>query len=178
MSLPSWVQPIETKPAPMPLLRVQAFVNTWEDDTGVDDLGDWLGRGGLGTDPATAADVAMAVRVREGIRAMLVANAGGGDPAATDLAPLRQVAADHPPALSVDDDGRVSVDVGGTAVGAALGRLLVVIRDAQVDGSWARLKACANCRWAFFDRSHSRRGRWCDMAVCGNRVKNRNYRRR
>jgi predicted RNA-binding Zn ribbon-like protein len=27
-------------------------------------------------------------------------------------------------------------------------------------------------------RSHSRRGRWCDMAVCGNRMKNRGVRSR
>jgi predicted RNA-binding Zn ribbon-like protein len=39
---------------------------------------------------------------------------------------------------------------------------------------------CANdeCRWAFYDRSHSRRGAWCDMATCGNLIKNRNLRAR
>ena len=59
-------------------------------------------------------------------------------------------------------------------------RLLVVIRDAQQDGSWARLKICGNpdCQWAFFDRSHSRQGSWCDMSSCGNLIKNRNLRAR
>jgi predicted RNA-binding Zn ribbon-like protein len=33
-------------------------------------------------------------------------------------------------------------------------------------------------RWAFFDRSHARRGTWCDMAACGNMIKNRNFRAR
>jgi predicted RNA-binding Zn ribbon-like protein len=58
--------------------------------------------------------------------------------------------------------------------------LLLSIRDAQADGSWDRLKLCGNpdCRWAFYDRSHSRRGSWCDMASCGNRLKNRNLRAR
>ena len=58
--------------------------------------------------------------------------------------------------------------------------LLMVIRDGQRDGTWQRLKACGNpdCRWAFYDRSHSRAGAWCDMATCGNRIKNRRLRQR
>ena len=63
--------------------------------------------------------------------------------------------------------------------GSLLG-LLLVIRDAQRDGTWDRLKICGNhdCRRAFYDRSHSRRGAWCDMASCGNLIKNRNLRAR
>jgi predicted RNA-binding Zn ribbon-like protein len=55
-----------------------------------------------------------------------------------------------------------------------------VIRDAQRAGTWRRLKACGNpdCRWAFYDRSHSQAGAWCDMATCGNRIKNRKLRQR
>jgi predicted RNA-binding Zn ribbon-like protein len=58
--------------------------------------------------------------------------------------------------------------------------LLLIIRDAQRDGSWDRLKACRNpdCHWAYYDRSHAARGAWCDMAVCGNRMKNRTLRSR
>jgi predicted RNA-binding Zn ribbon-like protein len=59
-------------------------------------------------------------------------------------------------------------------------RLLLIIRDGQQDGTWPRLKVCRNdeCQWAFYDRSNSRRGAWCDMAVCGNVIKNRNLRAR
>ena len=32
MALPLWVPGEETKPAPMPLLLVQSFVNTWDGD--------------------------------------------------------------------------------------------------------------------------------------------------
>ena len=48
-----WVPEAETKPAPMPLLVVQSFVNTWEGDSGIDLLGDpdsaarWLQDAGL-----------------------------------------------------------------------------------------------------------------------------------
>ena len=67
----------------------------------------------------------------------------------------------------------------GRVAGGLLG-LLLIIRDAQADGSWDRLKLCSNpdCRWAIYDRSHSRRGQWCDMTTCGNRIKNRNLRAR
>ena len=63
---------------------------------------------------------------------------------------------------------------------AGLLTLLLAIRDAQRNDTWQRLKACGNpdCRWAFYDRSHSRAGAWCDMATCGNRVKNRRLRQR
>ena len=41
-----------------------------------------------------------------------------------------------------------------------------------------RLKICGNCGWLFLDRSKNRSRIWCDMAVCGNRIKaNRHYRR-
>ena len=78
--------------------------------------------------------------------------------------------------------GQVSLETeapAGRVAGGLLG-LLLIIRDAQADGSWDRFKLCGNpdCRWAFYDRSHSRRGAWCDMASCGNRLKNRNLRAR
>jgi predicted RNA-binding Zn ribbon-like protein len=42
-----------------------------------------------------------------------------------------------------------------------------------------RMKICGNCGWLFIDRSKNRSRTWCDMAVCGNRVKaNRHYRRK
>jgi hypothetical protein len=76
--------------------------------------------------------------------------------------------------------GTVELESGGDHGYGPLARLLLIIRDAQRDGTWARLKACRNpdCRWAYYDRSHAGRGAWCDMAVCGNRIKNRNLRSR
>ncbi|MFB9951168.1 CGNR zinc finger domain-containing protein [Rhizobium puerariae] len=47
------------------------------------------------------------------------------------------------------------------------------------DEETARLKICGNCGWLFVDRSRNRSRTWCDMSVCGNRVKaNRHYHRR
>jgi predicted RNA-binding Zn ribbon-like protein len=189
MTMPSWVPDEEIKPAPMPLLLVQSFVNTWDGDHGSDLLldpavaHDWLTRAGLwhaGRAPEPA-ELHLARGVREGIRAVLVANGGGPRPAPSDLQPLRAVGQAFRPVLQVGTGGQVSLSPEpADQPDAGLLALLLVIRDAQRDGTWQRLKACGNpdCRWAFYDRSHSRAGAWCDMATCGNRIKNRRLRQR
>jgi predicted RNA-binding Zn ribbon-like protein len=189
MTVLPWVPGEEAKPAPMPLLLVQSFVNTWDGDHGSDLLldpaaaRDWLTAAGLWSAQRTPepAELHLARGVREGIRALLVANSGGPRPAPGDLQPLQAVAQASRPALEVGPWGQVSLspEPAGQA-DAGLLALLLVIRDAQRDGIWSRLKACGNpdCRWAFYDRSHSRAGTWCDMATCGNRIKNRNLRQR
>jgi predicted RNA-binding Zn ribbon-like protein len=197
MTLPTWVPATERKPAPAPLLLVQAFVNTRNLDLGTDLLADagaasrWLAEAGLlelqGT--ATAAELRVARDVREGIRALLASNDGTPSPGAggedssgdDDLRALRAVMHDSRLRLALGSDGRIELasdPVRGLMPG--LLSLLLIIRDAQHDSTWSRLKICSNqdCRWAFFDRSHSRQGAWCDMASCGNLIKNRNLRAR
>jgi len=46
--------------------------------------------------------------------------------------------------------------------------------------SAARIKTCPahDCGWKFVDQSKNRSRRWCDMAVCGNLAKTRQYRAR
>jgi predicted RNA-binding Zn ribbon-like protein len=189
MSLPAWVAPGETKPAPLPLLLVQAFVNTFEADTDTDLLREpdtarrWFAAAGLaGAAPAIGYEQLHRAReVRESIRCVLAENAGGRAPGACDLEPLRAAAGTCAPRFEIDPSGRVQVEPSpdpGSEI--AWTRLLLVIRDAQTDGTWQHLKACENheCGWAFYDRSRGRRGRWCEMSVCGNRMKNRSLRAR
>src|SRR5919107_902843 len=59
-------------------------------------------------------------------------------------------------------------------------RLLAEVIWAEAEGKWERLKACRNegCRWAFYDASKNRSGRWCNMDICGARHKMRTYRER
>jgi predicted RNA-binding Zn ribbon-like protein len=189
MTIPSWVPGQETKPAPMPLLLVQSFVNTWDGDYGSDLLlepataRDWLTKAGLwnADRPPTPAELDLARHVRENIRAMLVANGGGPPPAPGDLQAVEAITTAARPALHIGPGGQVSLAPQSPGrLEAGLLTLLLVIRDAQRDGTWHRLKACGNpdCRWAFYDRSHSRAGAWCDMATCGNRIKNRRLRQR
>jgi predicted RNA-binding Zn ribbon-like protein len=183
VELPNWVPDEETKPAPMPLLVLQSFVNTWEGDSNVDLLADpvagprWLRQVGLAHGPEV--DLARAREIRECIRALLVRNGAGEPPEHIDPVPLRALADAADMRVVVREDGSVDVQTGEDDQ-AALATLLLIIRDAQRDGSWSRLKACRNpdCHWAYYDRSHAGRGAWCDMAVCGNRMKNRNLRSR
>jgi predicted RNA-binding Zn ribbon-like protein len=171
----------------MPLLLVQAFVNTWDGDHGSDLLLEpetargWLTEAGLWQGSLQPADLYLARSVREGIRALLWAHNGGPDPAPADLQSLRALTQDSRLQLHVAPDGQISLGAeAGDRLDTQLLRLLLMIRDAQRDGTWNRLKACHNpeCRWAFYDRSHSAAGTWCDMAACGNRIKNRRLRER
>jgi predicted RNA-binding Zn ribbon-like protein len=185
--LPSWYPGTsETKPAPMPLLRVQGFVNTrdLEDATDVLDVPEtareWLVEAGLldGASELSTADLERARAVREAIRALIV---GGGPASDAALEPIRQLAASHRAQLSLAEDGAISLE-NSRRVGLddGLFELLLIIHRAQQDGTWTRLKICANdeCQWAFFDRSRNQQGNWCNMAVCGNRLKNRQLRAR
>jgi predicted RNA-binding Zn ribbon-like protein len=185
MTLPPWVPGIEDKPGPMPLLLVQSFVNTLDRDNGTDELAGsgsaaaWLTLAGLIPDGTaiTASDLELTREVRESIRDLI----GRDRLTPTQLRPLGTVLAQAQPPLDVTPDGqvRLGAEQPGT-LADGLVRLLLIIRDAQADGTWDRLRLCANpdCRWAFYDRSHSRRGQWCDMTTCGNRIKNRNLRAR
>jgi predicted RNA-binding Zn ribbon-like protein len=189
VSLPPWVPHIETKPAPMPLLLVQAFVNTYEADADTDLLREpepasgWLTSAGLLAPEATLGHDALALAraVRENIRALLVANTHGTRVEPADLEPLATLARRCQPRLRLTTTGDVQLEAApDPGLDEAWLRLLLIIRDAQLDRTWRRLKACGNdaCGWAFYDRSHSRRGRWCDMSTCGNRMKNRDLRAR
>lgn len=189
--LPTWVPDIETKPAPGDLLLLQAFVNTFEGDTAVDLLSEtasantWLHDSGLvaaGTDLDDASLLRLR-EMREALRSLLVHNAGFGEPSSANLALLNKSAKGSTIGLRIDahDQCWVQAEPAGTdPVGIAVARLVLIIRDAQREGTWERLKACSRseCRWAYYDRSHSQKGRWCDMATCGNRVKNQMLRSR
>jgi predicted RNA-binding Zn ribbon-like protein len=183
-----WASEAESKPAPEPLVRIQALVNTVELPEGPDRLADpadarpWLVNSGLLGPEADLrpADLARVRGVREGLRAMLVHNAGGPAPTANALAPLQEVASEGRAHAELSEHGEVLLSATGDSVSARLIVLLLVIRDAQRDGTWARLKAWGNdeCQWAFYDRSRNHGGTWCEMSSCGNKLKNREFRAR
>lgn len=183
-----WPGDSETKPAPEPLSRIQALVNTVELPDGADRLADtadatpWLvGNGLLGDgESPTDAELRLVREVREALRTLLVHNAGGPPPDTKSLYTLRRVAAGGAIRAEIADGDTVELFAAGDTVAERLVELLLVMRDAQRDGTWARLKACANdeCAWAFYDRSRNHGGTWCDMADCGNKLKNREFRAR
>lgn len=154
---------------------VREFVNTYDVEGGVEalpntaDLAAWYRYAGLPDEPA---ELAAAVELREAIRELLV----GGDGVVSPAAAATVDAVAHRVRLRP-----TFMPAGLTFVGdGPLGGILVIIAQAMADQSWARLKVCSSdtCRWAFYDCSRSGQGRWCSMAVCGNRRKARAYRAR
>lgn len=153
------------KSAPEPLRRVQLFVNSIDVHNGVEWLPDWLGEHGLRGEEERAREL------REAVRSLVLAN--NGLPLAADmLETFNRAAARVRPSLDRERRLRFAAD------GDALDRIVAAVLDAIVDGTWTRLKACRNCRWAFYDYSPNRSATWCSMKLCGNRTKTRSYRRR
>ncbi|MEO6059237.1 MAG: CGNR zinc finger domain-containing protein [Candidatus Limnocylindria bacterium] len=174
-----------SQPAPGRLEAVRAFINTADLEDGTDEIGSpaslaaWLTRNGLMIRGrrVTAQDHGMALELREALRDLLDGNAGR--PVPTDATVrLDRIAASVPLRLSFAGGIHIEPEPGGG--GPALGRLLAAVHEAAADGSWERLKVCGNdeCRWAFYDTSRNRSGAWCTMAICGNRMKGRAFRRR
>jgi predicted RNA-binding Zn ribbon-like protein len=187
----------EAGATPPPLGLVEDFVNTRSVEFGSDDLATadglraWLDARGLlvsGAD-VTSSERSRAVRLREGLRALIAASQGalpapalasadGVDPAALDdlaglarALPLVLDVSSRPPRLTSDSPGTVD---------AALATLLGAVAEAVADGTWARFKVCREpgCRWAYYDHSRNRSRAWCSMETCGNRAKARAFRKR
>ncbi|MCF3960637.1 CGNR zinc finger domain-containing protein [Streptomyces fuscigenes] len=155
--------------APEGLRLIEDLVNTRDVEDGTDALDSPEGRRPYGL---AAAAVPEAKRLREALRAALLAHAGHGSAEELD-------------ALLANVTLRVRVDAAGTAAVTASGgdlraRVAQAVATASLDGTWQRLKACEadTCQWAFYDRSPAGRRRWCSMSVCGARNKMRTYRAR
>jgi predicted RNA-binding Zn ribbon-like protein len=172
--------------APGELELVRQFVNTNDVDDGIEHLAspaqlrDWLSEHGLDA-PADlgSRDVDRAIELREALRALLLANSG--EPLERDaLSNLNDSAARIKLLVRFDPNGGSALAPQGTGVDAALGAILAIVHRSMTEGTWPRLKACRadTCQWAFYDTSRNRSAHWCTMAVCGNRAKARNYRKR
>ena len=173
-------------PAPGELELVREFVNTLDLEDGEEQLASaealaaWLAEHGLDPDPRpSASDLDRTIRVREAVRGLLLANNGRPLPADA-AAELESAAARVSVRVDVDADGRVALSPSGGGADGLIGRLLGIVARTQVEGTWARLKACPDetCAWAFYDESRNSSRTWCSMAECGNRAKTRRYRTR
>ena len=172
---------------PGELGHVQAFVNSRDIEDGVerfdtpDALRDWFAERGWLAPGATLSDpdLRQAIEVRESLRSLLLSNNGHAlDEGAVDT--LNAAAKSAEMLVRFDKSGAGDLAPARSGVDGALGRLLAVVFRSMAEGTWPRLKACAEhgCLYAFYDHSRNRSGTWCDMAVCGNRAKARTYRKR
>jgi predicted RNA-binding Zn ribbon-like protein len=174
--------------APGRLETVRRFVNTRDIEAGIDaiaaprQLAAWLREADLLEPPAqlTPVQVRQAIVLREALREALTANHAGRLMPADTLAVLNDVAERAQITLTITADSGWVARPRAAGVDGALGALVVVVADAIADGTWERLKVCGKqaCRWAFYDHSRARSGKWCSMRVCGNRAKQQAWRAR
>jgi predicted RNA-binding Zn ribbon-like protein len=168
---------------PAPIAVVRDFVNTTDHETGADELttraelSRYLVREGLlgSRARATEDDLALARRLRAGLRSALAANHDGATEALPELA---RAVRELPVALDWTEAGPVLLPAAG-GVRGALARIGLAAQEAASEGSWWRLKVCAHdeCRWAYYDHSKNKSRTWCEYG-CGNVVKTRAYRAR
>jgi predicted RNA-binding Zn ribbon-like protein len=172
--------------APGELETLRAFTNTYDPDEGQDHLADaaglarWLAEHGFlqPGEEVAAADLWRARRLRSAFQRLAVANHDGvPDPMAAEQ--VGALAGECHLVVRLGPDGAPRLEPAAGGAGGALARLLAIFYTAAVDGTWPRLKVCGNdtCRWAFYDATKNRSGRFCCTA-CGNAVNARAYRRR
>lgn len=172
--------------APGDLELVRGFANTLDVEVGTDELSDedrfsaWLRKCGLDAGSRIdSKDLDLARRTRDALRALLEENSGA-EPDASAYETLSEAGERAGFTLRFGGGPEVTLVPSAGGVPGALGVVLSAVSDAVAGGTFERLKICRNeeCAWAFYDRAKNRSGKWCDMSVCGNRVKARNYRRR
>lgn len=178
---------VSSDTVPFGLELVIDFVNTRDLEAGTDvlaspdDLRAWLSGHGLvvSPGPVDTPELSAATELREALRSAMLAH-NGGPPADEAAATLERIARQGALSVGFRADGGVEVTARAPGWAGVLAGLLVPVVEASLDGAWERVKACRadDCLWAFYDSSRNRSGRWCEMAVCGNRTKVRTYRNR
>jgi predicted RNA-binding Zn ribbon-like protein len=171
--------------APEDLEIVRDFVNTLDVVPGAEeiedpaDLASWIADHRLAPAPLTLTDedLARAKSLREALRAFLLANAGF--PTSPKAAEAFDAAAGSASLCArAGGEGRLELlPVDEEGLDHAVGRLISIVYAAQRDGSWLRLKVCAECSWALYDRTKNRSAAWCG-SQCGARARSRRYRER
>jgi predicted RNA-binding Zn ribbon-like protein len=171
--------------APGDLELVRDFVNTLDVLPGTEeiedpvDLASWLAEHRLVPTPSalTDEDLARARSLREALRTFLLANAGF--PLALEAAEAFDDAVGSARFRArADEAGRIELlPADADGLDHAIGRLVSIVFAAQQDGTWPRLKACAECGWALYDRTKNLSAAWCG-SQCGARVRSRRYRER
>jgi predicted RNA-binding Zn ribbon-like protein len=172
--------------APGRLKLVQDFVNTADLEATEDDwtapgaFEKWAGDKGLPVPAKVSPEELDWVRsVREALRVTIEVN-NGHDPDPEAARVLDEAGERARFAICFDMSCSCRLEARAEGVDATIGAVLVEVYAAMENGTWSRLKACHRdtCRWAFYDNARNRSGKWCSMAVCGNREKAKSYRAR
>lgn len=174
-----------TRVRPKEYLTAYAALLEWSEETGAvrPEVADRL-RGIAERDPAAAEAVRLrALELREAIYRIFDAVASGIPPDGSDLEILNERLGPAMAELRVDrvEEGfgwRSNVDAGDLE--SPLGPVARDAAELLISADLDRIKQCGghDCAWLFVDESRNRSRRWCDMADCGNRAKQRRHYRR
>lgn len=174
-------------PAPGELRIVQAFLNTHDPKSATEELaspralGEWLSRWRLlaGDAELGDAELAQALEVRDGLRALVRTNLGGRIDAAV-AHQLDRAAAATVLRVRFDSRGANRFEAAGGGFEGALADLFRIVAVARLGDLWPRLKLCPfePCGRCFYDASRYGTRKWCSMKLCGNVIKGRAWRRR
>ncbi len=180
------------------------FVNTLEHHDGPapedmltswPELVDWAVKAGLATPQVAGGLLALAtrnpraanavfrraLRLRECLYRIVTALLAGRRPAAGDMREFNGFLAEAQAAvvLRATPGGMVlDLPVSSERPESVLGPVVMAAaRLLTSPETLARVRRCdqETCRWFFVDHSKNRSRRWCDMRVCGNRAKAREY---
>lgn len=173
---------------PAELGLVESFLNSLDVESGEDDFDSlprfrrWLAAHGRGSAGRRAGedDLALARKVREVLRNEVRRHHPGATAPAGHQRRLNALAAEIGLRAAFTEDGDVVLRPAATGVVGMLGEILAAAVTASTAGTWSRFKLCTadDCAYVYYDASKNASGRWCSMAVCGNRAKTRAYRRR
>jgi predicted RNA-binding Zn ribbon-like protein len=160
--------------------------------TGYGDLTDFAQQSGLlsnaqarrllrNVGESKGAHIVNAVReLREAASRILYAALGGDDPPASSVKLLEHHfrGARESQHLLWDGD-RLAWELSQSPAPAELPlwMLSLSIADLMTSDQMHKLRECGNseCRWLFLDTSKNHTRRWCDMKICGNRMKARRF---
>jgi predicted RNA-binding Zn ribbon-like protein len=180
------IEPGGRPKAPGRLELLQRFLNTWNHDlpSEWDRLGTpmkaraWLRSKDLisASTRVTGPEAARLRSLREALRSLVVAHHGSSPPPDA-VAVLRRTSKATGLRVEFDDGGRPRLEPTRSGLEGVVATLLGIVHEANLLGTWSRLKGCKQCGYAFYDRSKNRSASWCAMSICGNRTKNRTYRR-
>jgi predicted RNA-binding Zn ribbon-like protein len=119
-----------------------------------------------------------AVQLREALAEILYAYIDGRTPARSSIEKLERCI--HAARLRQQlhwKQGNVEWEWGGNDAALPVWALALSASDLLFAGALHRVRACGNpdCRWLFLDTSKNHTRQWCDMKLCGNRMKARRF---
>jgi len=89
---------------------------------------------------------------------------------------------DTTPSLARNAEGKLTLSriPRSTSIGSLLGPVAEAVAQLLVEGNFDLVKQCEHpdCILWFYDRTKAHKRRWCSMALCGNRHKAAQFRKR